>query len=197
MNCLIYTRISTDNQTDNQVEQLKEYAEKQNWTIVEIISEIASGGKSARERKGLKKVFEMAHQKKFDVLLFWSLDRFSREGSRKTLEYLTKLENYKVKYHSYTEQYISSLGIFADCIISLLSTLANQEKVRISERTKAGLSKLKSQGKKLGRPAKCQPEDAIRLRQQNLSYSEIGHAMGISKVRAFQLCKNKKRGCKA
>ena len=114
MNCLIYTRISTEHQTDNQVEQLTEYANKQNWNIVEIVSETASGGKSVNERQGLKKVFDMAHKKQFDVLLFWSLDRFSREGSRKTLEYLTKLDNCNVKYHSYTEQYISSLGIFAN-----------------------------------------------------------------------------------
>ena len=59
MNCLIYTRISTEKQTDNQVEQLTEYADKQNWNIVEIVSETASGGKSANERKGLKKVFEL------------------------------------------------------------------------------------------------------------------------------------------
>lgn len=154
MNCLIYTRISTEHQTDNQVEQLTEYANKQNWNIVEIVSETASGGKSVNERQGLKKVFDMAHKKQFDVLLFWSLDRFSREGSRKTLEYLTKLDNCNVKYHSYTEQYISSLGIFADCIISLLSTLANQEKIRISERTIAGLAKVRKH-KRLGRPSKC------------------------------------------
>ena len=189
MNCLIYTRISTDHQTDNQVEQLTEYAKKQKWNIVEIISETASGGKSANERKGLKKVFDLAHKKQFDVLLFWSLDRFSREGSRKTLEYLTKLDNCNVKYHSFTEQYISSLGIFADCIISLLSTLANQEKIRISERTKAGLANVRKY-KQLGRPSKCSAVEAIELRKTNLSYSAIGKQLGISKVRAFQLCKN-------
>lgn len=118
MRCLIYTRVSTtthDQTTENQVAQLKEYAHRQNWEIVEIIEEYCSGGKSAEERTGLKKVFSMARQKKFDVLLFWSLDRLSREGSRKTLEYLTRLDDCKVKWHSYTEEYISSLGIFFRC----------------------------------------------------------------------------------
>ena len=85
-----------------------------------------SGGKSAAERAGLNNIFKMAHKKKFDVLLFWSLDRFSREGSRKTLEYLTRLDNYRVKWHSFTEEYISSLGIFADAIISIMAALAKQ-----------------------------------------------------------------------
>ena len=59
MNCIIYGRVSTDKQeVKNQIDQLKEYAVKQNWNIVEIITDTASGGKSANERKGLKKVFE-------------------------------------------------------------------------------------------------------------------------------------------
>lgn len=58
MRCLIYTRVSTtthDQTTENQVAQLKEYAHRQNWEIVEIIEEYCSGGKSAEERTGLKK----------------------------------------------------------------------------------------------------------------------------------------------
>ena len=55
MRCLIYTRVSTtthDQTTENQVAQLKEYAHRQNWEIVEIIEEYCSGGKSAEERTG-------------------------------------------------------------------------------------------------------------------------------------------------
>ena len=122
MRCVIYSRVSTEEQnTDNQIKELREYAKRQEWSIVEIISDVCSGGKSASERGGLKKVFQIARQKKCDVVLFWSLDRFSREGSRQTLNYLTKLDNYKVKWHSYTEEYISSLGVFADAIISLMA----------------------------------------------------------------------------
>ena len=153
MRCVIYSRVSTDEQnTDNQIKELTEYAKRQEWSVVDIISDVCSGGKSALEREGLKKVFQMSRQRKCDVVLFWSLDRFSREGSRQTLNYLTKLDNYNVKWHSYTEEYISSLGVFADAIISLMACLAKQERIRISERTKAGLARIKQQGKNLGRP---------------------------------------------
>ena len=88
MKCIIYTRVSTDMQdTANQLSQLKEYAHKQNWQILDVKTDICSGSKSAEERTGLKEAFDLARRRKFDVLLFWSLDRFSREGSRKTLEY--------------------------------------------------------------------------------------------------------------
>jgi len=191
MKCLIYSRVSTAEQFDeNQTNQLKEYAEKQGWTVIGVKTDTASGAKSIDERQGLKEVFAIAHKKKFDILLFWSLDRFSREGSRKTLEYLTTLDSYGVKWHSYTEQYISSLGIFADAIISLLSCLAKQERVRISERTKAGLIRVKAQGIKLGRPA-VNPafiQRAKDLRDKNLSYAAIGKELNLSKARAYQLC---------
>ena len=192
MKCLIYSRVSTAEQFDeNQTTQLKEYAEKQGWTVIGVKTDTASGSKSLDERQGLKEVFELAHKKKFDILLFWSLDRFSREGSRKTLEYLTTLDSYGIQWHSYTEQYISSLGIFSDAIISLLSCLAKQERIRISERTKAGLERVKAKGIRLGRP-NVKPEfiqKAKDLRAQGISYSAIGKQMNLSKARAFQLCR--------
>ena len=190
MRCVIYSRVSTEEQTtDNQLRQLREYADRQGWNIVEEIQDIASGGKSAEERQGLKKVFIMARQRKFDVLLFWSLDRFSREGSRKTLEYLTRLDSYHTKWHSYTEEYISSLGIFADAIISLMACLAKQERIRISERTKAGLARVKAKGKVLGRPTDviADTEQIRELRQSGHSLSEIAKITGVSKTRIHRL----------
>ena len=192
MRCLIYTRVSTDWQTpENQIAQLKEYAEKQGWQIVDVKTDICSGGKSADDRIGLKSAFDMARRRKFDVLLFWSLDRFSREGSRKTLEYLSRLDAYGVKWHSYTEEYISSLGIFADAVISLMACLAKQERIRISERTKAGLARIQARGIKLGRPKTSNTSYTARakeLRQAGLSYSAIGRELNLSKARAYQLC---------
>lgn len=190
MRCVIYSRVSTEEQTtDNQLHQLREYADRQGWNIIEEIQDVASGGKSAEERQGLKKVFTMARQRKFDVLLFWSLDRFSREGSRKTLEYLTKLDDYRVKWHSYTEEYISSLGIFSDAIISLMACLAKQERIRISERTKAGLARVKAKGKVLGRPTDviADTEQIRELRQSGHSLSEISRITGVSKTRVHRL----------
>jgi len=190
MRCVIYSRVSTEEQTtDNQLRQLREYADRQGWNIIEEIQDVASGGKSAEERQGLKKVFVMARQRKFDVLLFWSLDRFSREGSRRTLEYLTRLDSYHTKWHSYTEEYISSLGIFADAIISLMACLAKQERIRISERTKAGLARVKAKGKILGRPTDviADTEQIRELRRSGHSLSEISRITGVSKTRVHRL----------
>jgi DNA invertase Pin-like site-specific DNA recombinase len=86
------------------------------------------------------------------MVLFFALDRFTREGTRKTIYYLQLLDDYGVMYKSYSEQFIDSSGIFRDVIIALLSTLAQQERLRISERVKAGLEKSRQQGRVGGRP---------------------------------------------
>ena len=54
MRCIIYSRVSTDMQdTENQIAQLREYADKQGWEILSVKTDICSGSKSANERDGL------------------------------------------------------------------------------------------------------------------------------------------------
>lgn len=189
--CLIYARCSTDDQDNaNQVAQLTDYARRQEWTLIEVVQDVCSGGRAANDREGLKKVFLMAHQKKFDILLFWSLDRLSREGSRITIQYLTTLEGHGIDWHSFTEPYLSSLGVFKDAIIAILGALARQEKIKIGERTKAGLERTRRvNGTRLGRPKTDgkRIQQAIGLKSQGLSFAEIGKSMGITRGRAHQL----------
>ena len=192
---LIYSRVSTQDQdAQNQVAQLKGYADAQGWEVVDAITDTCSGSTSATERAGLSKVLTLAHQRRFDIILFWSLDRFSREGSRKTIGYLTELEQFGVGWHSFTEPYISTLGVFSDAIIALLSALAKQERLRIGERTKAGLERARANGKTLGRPrtATNRIAQAQKLRASGLSFNEIGKQLGVSRVRAFQICNEPK-----
>jgi DNA invertase Pin-like site-specific DNA recombinase len=67
--------------------------------------------------------------------------------------YLEQLTAWGVGWRSYTEQYLDSCGIFRDAVISILATVAKQERVRISERGTAGLERARSTGKRLGRAA--------------------------------------------
>jgi putative DNA-invertase from lambdoid prophage Rac len=193
--CLIYARCSTlDQATENQIVQLKRYAEAQEWEVSDAITDLMSGSKGINERKGLEKVFEMAHRRQFDVLLFWSLDRLSREGSRKTIEYLSRLENLGVDWHSFTEPYLSSMGVFSDAIISLLASLAKQERIRIGERTRAGMERVRRLGlKKIGRPRTTDTRigEVMELRKQGLTLSAIGDKLNITAARVCQIIKMK------
>ncbi len=149
----IYARVSTKDkqEVDNQLVQLREYCLKNGYTVHREYVDHESGGNP--QRKAFKELFVDAYQKKFSIVLFWALDRFSREGARETINYLSELEGYGVHFISYTEPYLNSIGIFKEAIISILATLAKQEKVRIAERVKAGLENAKKKGKKLGKKA--------------------------------------------
>jgi DNA invertase Pin-like site-specific DNA recombinase len=147
----LYARISRDSSDlDNQLLILRDYCQRMNYEIVFEYTDIISG--VAPNRKEFNKMLADASKRKFDMLLFYALDRFSRAGTRETIHYLQMLDDYGVAYKSFTEQYIDSSGIFKDVIIALLSTLAKQERIRISERVKAGLEKSRQQGRVGGRP---------------------------------------------
>lgn len=147
----IYVRVSTEKQeAENQLIQLREFAKKNNWQIYKEYVDVISGKENSRP--SFDKLFQEAHKKLFDVVLFWDLSRFSRAGTLFTLQKLQELKRSGIDWVSYQEPYIRSIGQFSDVIISLLSTVAKIEREKISQRTKAGLQRVKSQGKKLGRP---------------------------------------------
>ena len=147
--CAIYARVSTNKQDNgNQLIQLREFAAKQGWTIVAEYVDTVSG--SGKDRAQFDAMMLAASQKKFDVLLFWKLDRLSREGVRKTLRYLEQLDSYGVAWRSFTEPFFDSCGIMRDVVISIMATLAEQERITISDRTKAGLQRARKAGKRLG-----------------------------------------------
>lgn len=157
MNIALYARISTNDKgqdSDNQLLQLRTFAALQGWKIIhEYVDEGISG--STDIRPAFQEMFHAAERREFDLLLFWSLDRLSRQGVLETLQHLQRLTSAGVAYRSYTEQYLDSCGLFKDAIISIMATLAKQEKLRISERTKVGMSVAASKGQHCGRPRKC------------------------------------------
>ncbi|RLE48113.1 MAG: IS607 family transposase [Candidatus Methanomethylicota archaeon] len=93
---VIYARVSGANQKkelENQVEALKKYIEQNNWELVAVVKDIASGLKE--DRRGLWKLIEMAKKHEFDVLLVAYRDRLTRFGF-KYLEELFKAYGIKV-----------------------------------------------------------------------------------------------------
>jgi DNA invertase Pin-like site-specific DNA recombinase len=174
MKTALYARVSTKDgrqDTENQLRQLREFAASQGWTITAEYVDRASGKRS--DRVEFLKMFDAASRREFDVLLFWSLDRLSREGTVETLNHLQRLNGYGVAYRSFTEQYLDSTGIFKDAIIGILAAIAKQERVRLSERTLAGLARARAQGRVGGRPAVAADPRAVaavrRLRAKGLS----------------------------
>jgi len=176
MKTAIYVRVSTDKQeVENQLLQLRNYCEKSNYVIYIEYVDIISGAKTSRP--AYDKLFEDAHKKLFDLVLFWDLSRFSRAGTLHTLQKLNELEKLGIYWESYQEQYLRSAGQFKDVVLSVISTLAKLEREKIGERTKAGLERAKKQGKTLGRP-KMSTYHKKRVLEL---YKELGSINAVSK----------------
>jgi len=185
MKIAIYCRVSTDKQElENQLIQLREYASRSNWEIHQEYCDIISGKEN--QRKQYDQMFLDAHKKLFDGVLFWSLDRFSRSGTLFTLQKLKELDNLGIFWHSYQDPFISTAGEWKDVIISILSTLAKIERERISERTRAGLERVKANGKHLGR--KPMPDD---VQQHVLKFLQLENPPSYRKISEMVTYKTK------
>lgn len=187
---ILYARVSTKDKgqdTENQLSQLREFCGKQDWTVIhEYVDHVS--GKTADKRPQFQAMLAAASRHEFDLVLFWSLDRFSREGVLPTLKHLEQLTSYGVAWKSFTEQYFDSCGIFRDAVISIAATLAKQERLKISERTIAGLQRAKRQGRVGGRPRVVVDRDAVvRMRKAGRSLGEISAEMGLSKTTVARL----------
>src|SRR6266568_2875509 len=182
MKVAIYARVSTDKQDNqNQLEHLREFVSKQNWEIVTEYKDTASGS-GRRTRPQFDAVMLAASQRKFDLLLFWALDRLSREGIVKTLGYLQEFKSWNVGWRSYTQPFLDTgNAMVTDIVLSVLSAVAQQERLTISERTLAGLRRAKRAGKVLGRPAAdVDMQNVQRRRDRGESLRAIAAALGCS-----------------
>src|SRR5262249_38748509 len=178
----LYARVSkrTGTQdTENQLIQLREFARVQGWTIVHEYVDRAAGKRGDREQ--FQRMFRDASQDRFDLVLFWSLDRFSREGVLETLNHLQRLSTAGVGYKSFTEQYLDSCGIFKDAVLAILAVIAKQERVRLSERTIAGLERARKAGRIGGRrPLIVDRRKNAALDAHGWTRREMGEEMGVS-----------------
>jgi DNA invertase Pin-like site-specific DNA recombinase len=207
MKVAIYARVSTDGKgqdTINQLRDLRDFAKRADYEVVEeFVENVSASGKVARPK--FEALFLSAYQRKFDLVLFWSLDRFTREGIQETFQYLEKLNNYDVKWKSFTEPYLDTSGFAGEIIIAVMAAIAKQERIRLGERVKAGMQTAKEKGVRFGRKpvteegrkrkGKLLPVANViqisQLKQEGKSLREIAKITGISKDSIARLLSQK------
>ncbi len=152
MNVCLYIRVSTGMQDNtNQLEVLIEWANQRGYEVVKVYEEEESAWRNGHQKE-LANLIEDARKRKFQAVLVWALDRLSREGALAILSLVQKLSVHGVKVLSYQESWTEAPGEMAELLYALTGWVARMESQRRSERTKAGLARVKAQGRKLGRP---------------------------------------------
>ena len=151
MKCAIYCRVSTNEQSvENQLPVLEQLCHHRGWQIIKIEQEEGSAWHSGHQPK-LAALRQEARLGRFDILLIWALDRLSREGSAAILNLVNTFKAYGVKVISYQESWTEAPGEIGEILYAITGWVARMESQRRSERTKAGLERVRKYGSKSGR----------------------------------------------
>ena len=180
--CVIYTRVSTDNQTtDNQLMELKRVAELKGLTIIDTFTdEGISGAKGRDKRTGFDNLIKGAVKKEFDTILVWSVDRLGRS--------LQDLVSFLNEIHSVgCDLYIHQSGIDTSTpsgkmMFQMCGVFAEFERGMIRERVLIGQERAKKQGKHIGRPSNLNEGlvSSIKfMREQGLGIRKIASELRI------------------
>jgi DNA invertase Pin-like site-specific DNA recombinase len=191
MRAAIYARVSTADgrqDTENQLEELRRFATTQGWQIMGEYIDHESGGRG--DRIHFRRMFADAAQRKFDLVLVWALDRFTREGVGETFEYIRRFTSHGVQFVSFTEEHFRTTGPAGELMMAVAAWIAKQERIRISERVRAGLSRARVQGTRSGNPvgrpkAIFDRQKVVDLRNKGRSWREIARECkaGVTTVR--------------
>jgi DNA invertase Pin-like site-specific DNA recombinase len=176
----IYLRVSTDLQTtDNQEPECRQLAERRG----EVLSTYAEQGSAVKVRPEFARMMKDAKRGKFDVLVIWALDRFGRSmaGNMADLEELDRLG---VQVVSVRESWLDTTGPTRGLLVAIFSWVAEQERERIAQRTKAGMARAKrhgtKSGRKIGRPkARVDIDEARRLLAEGFSQRTTAKALAV------------------
>ncbi|HZA21894.1 MAG TPA: recombinase family protein, partial [Dehalococcoidia bacterium] len=148
------------------------------WQIVKVYEvEESAFGKKPREQ--FQAMLEDARRGKFDILVMWSLDRFSREGEWSVSRIMAALQDWNVRFYSYNEPFLDTTGSFSGFLIPLFAWLARQESIRKGKAVRLGMDKARAKGKPIGRPLVVDKVDAdlvVQLRNEGRSWREIAEA---------------------
>lgn len=145
-----YIRVSTEEQALQgvslaaQEEALKNYCKTFGYEIHRVYRDKGKSGKSISGRPAMLKLLEDAEAKKFDAIIIYKLDRFSR-SVYDLIVTIKKLKQWDVDFISLQDKIdtTSAMGKFQ---FHLFGALAELEKDMIGERTKFGMQKKAKDG---------------------------------------------------
>lgn len=148
--CAIYCRVSTKEQSnDRQEVELKEFAERSNYEVVGVYTDVISGATS--KRPGRDQVIRLVKQRHIDVVLCHELTRWGRDWID-IVSTVTDVLERGVSFECLNDTSFYANTAEAQIRLGMLATVANAERKRIQERVKSGVRNAQAKGIHCGRP---------------------------------------------
>lgn len=119
-----------------------------------------------------------------DLILVTKLDRLGRD----TADMIQLINDFDVLGVSirFLDDGISTEGTMGKMVVTILSAVAQAERLRILERTNEGRAEAKANGVKFGRKQKVDHEKVQQLKASNLSASEAAKKLGIGRSTIYK-----------
>ncbi len=173
----LYLRVSTDRQeTECQRPEVEQLARVRGFEVVKVFEETMS---AAKVRPEYAKMMKEAKRGAFDVIVVWAIDRFGRSMIGNVSDVL-ELDRVGVQVVSVRESWLDTGSPVRTLLLAIFSWLAEQERARIGERTRAGMAAARRRGSRVGRPRARLDEEQLReLKSQGMSVRKIAAAMNI------------------
>ncbi len=176
-----YGRVSTTDQTtENQRRELE--AMGHNLPAQRWFADTISGKVPALQRPQFAKMLD--RMETGDMLLVSKLDRLGRDmiDVMQTLRLLAD-RGVRVKVQALGDTDLTSTA--GKAVVGILAAVAEMERDMLVERTQAGLSRAKAEGKQLGRPSKTSEADKQTIRERlgaGDTVSQVAKDYGISRA---------------
>lgn len=141
---LLYSRCSTDEQKQDveiQRKELRTFAAAYGWAQTEVV-EYGSGYKGDQPK--LAKAVEDIRRKKYDILLVYSMDRFSRKHPKKVNALLdTIVYTYKCRFIAIQQSIDSDNEMIWNVVKPLFTYFANVFSQNLAEKVRLGIARKK------------------------------------------------------
>ena len=178
----LYARVSTDKQTvENQLIELRSLCERLGYIIVQEYTDNGiSGAKGRNDRPALDAMLKAATQRKFDMVMCWSIDRLGR-SLQNLVEILNELQALGIDLY-FQQQGMDTSTPSGRMIFSVFGAIGEFERNLIRERVLAGQQRAKANGVKLGRPSKMNDgmKSAVKLlRAKRMGIKQIARELQI------------------
>jgi DNA invertase Pin-like site-specific DNA recombinase len=149
---VLYLRVSTiDQTTANQERELREVAARMGCEIVKVYKDHGvSGAKGRDKRPAFNALCKDAAQRKFDLVMAWSVDRLGR-SLQDLVGFLSELHALRIDLFLH-QQGLDTTTPAGKALFQMMGVFAEFERAMIQERVRAGLRRAKDEGKQLGRP---------------------------------------------
>lgn len=150
-----YCRVSTDkedqaNSFESQKRYFKEYIERNpEWKLYQIFADEGLSGTCTKKRKDFNRMIELAKLGSFDLIITKEVSRFAR-NTVDTLQYTRELKKIGVGV-LFMNDNINTLDPDAELRLTIMSSIAQEESRKISERVKWGQRRRMEQGVVFGR----------------------------------------------